>query len=209
MNIEQAYDVWSEQYDANKNRTRDLEGAALRSVLGGMVFENCLEIGCGTGKNTVWLSTKSGSVLGIDLSAAMLAKAKDKGPFENVQFRQADILRDWDFFEVRHYDLIVFSLVLEHIEDLDLVFKKAAQAATTGGYVYVGELHPFKQYGGTKARFETPEGIQVLNCFTHHVSDFTGAAKRNGLEILEVGEYFDDGARLGAPRILALLLRKK
>jgi 2-polyprenyl-3-methyl-5-hydroxy-6-metoxy-1,4-benzoquinol methylase len=75
------------------------------------------------------------------------------------------------------YDLVTFSLVLEHIENLNFVFSQAAQVVKTGGYCYVGELHPFKQYLGTRARFETGAGVQVLTCFTHNISDFVQAAK--------------------------------
>ena len=79
----------------------------------------------------------------------------------------------------------------------------------SGGYVYVGELHPFKQYTGSKARFETAEGVQVVTCFNHHVSDFTEAAQKNGFVVETIQEFFDDGDRSTIPRILAILLRKE
>lgn len=53
MNVQQAYNIWADQYDTNQNKTRDLEGIALREILQDIHFENCLEIGCGTGKNTI------------------------------------------------------------------------------------------------------------------------------------------------------------
>ncbi|MGL6067999.1 MAG: class I SAM-dependent DNA methyltransferase, partial [Sediminibacterium sp.] len=95
MNIKNAYNSWAEQYDTNENKTRDLEALALRSLLKNHAFENCLEIGCGTGKNTEWLATKTRSVLAIDLSEEMLAKAKEKILSEKVQFMQVNILEDW------------------------------------------------------------------------------------------------------------------
>ena len=55
MDIEQAYNIWADQYDTNSNKTRDLEAISLRTALSGFQFNNCLEIGCGTGKNTQWL----------------------------------------------------------------------------------------------------------------------------------------------------------
>ena len=55
MNTREAYNKWSEQYDTNINRTRDLEAVALRKTLSVIPFKRCLEIGCGTGKNTEWL----------------------------------------------------------------------------------------------------------------------------------------------------------
>lgn len=203
----QAYNSWANQYDTNQNKTRDLEALALRETLAPFSFINCLEIGCGTGKNTVWLATKAKQVTGVDLSEEMLQKAQEKISSHHVQFLQADITEEWSFAKPA-YDLISFSLVLEHIENLDLVFRKLSQVIVAGGYVYLGELHPFKQYTGTKARFDTEDGRQVVECYTHHLSDFTQAAKRYGLELININEYFDEGNRTTVSRILALLFRK-
>jgi ubiquinone/menaquinone biosynthesis C-methylase UbiE len=208
MNVQQAYNIWAEQYDTNQNRTRDLEGVALRETLQGIPFKNCLEIGCGTGKNTEWLITKADSITSVDLSEEMLSKAKTKINSEKVRFIQTNILNDWDF-ATESYDLVSFSLVLEHIEDLEKVFEKIAKVTHTGSYVYVGELHPFKQYAGTKARFETEEGLQIVTCFNHNLSDFTQAAKRFGFEIVDVNEYFDDNDKTNIPRILTLVFKRR
>ena len=107
------------------------------------------------------------------------------------------------------YDLLSFSLVLEHIENLENIFKEISKVIVKGGHVYIGELHPFKQYTGSKARFETDEGVQVLTCFDHQLSDFTGAAARNGFEIVELNEYFDEDDKTTIPRIISFLFRKK
>jgi predicted TPR repeat methyltransferase len=206
MSVQKAYDNWSQQYDTNINKTRDLEAIALRKTLAGIAFESCLEIGCGTGKNTAWLLTKAKTITAVDLSAEMLAKAKQKINSDKVNFIQADILQHWDFANTK-YDLITFSLVLEHIENLEPVFNKVSKIIAAGGYVYIGELHPFKQYAGSKARFDTDEGEQVVSCFNHHLSDFVQAAKNNGFEIMNINEYFDDDDRAVIPRILCMLLK--
>lgn len=206
MNVQKAYDSWSAQYDNNINKTRDLEAMALQETLAGIEFKNCLEIGCGTGKNTTWLLTKAKTITAIDLSAEMLAKAKEKINSDKVNFIQADILKDWDFVNTK-YDLTTFSLVLEHIENLDPVFDKVSKLIAEGGYVYIGELHPFKQYAGSKARFTTAEGVQVVTCFNHHISDFTQAAKKYDFTIMHISEYFDEGDRNTIPRILSFLLK--
>lgn len=207
MNTQQAYNSWASQYDTNDNKTRDLEAQALRISLANISFDACLEIGCGTGKNTEWLITKAQHVTAVDFSNEMLAKAKEKIHSSHLEFKQADIKKEWTFTN-RLYDLITFSLVLEHIENLDHIFKEASKVLNTGGYVYVGELHPFKQYTGTKARFDTDEGRQVLECFTHNISDFTCAAKKNGLTIVDIDEHFDNNDRTTIPRILIMLLKK-
>ncbi len=207
MDTEQAYNAWASQYDTNLNKTRDLEATALHTVLNSINFERCLEIGCGTGKNTVWLHEKAKHVTAIDLSAEMLAKAKEKIYSDKVEFIQADMTTDWNFRK-GSYDLVSFSLVLEHFSDLDHIFKEAAASLQTGGHVYIGELHPFKQYNGTKARFETATGTQVVTCFDHHLSDFLLPAKKYGFSIVDINEYFDEDNRNEIPRILTLLLKK-
>ena len=58
MDTREMYNKWAEQYDTNYNKTRDLEAFALRLTLSDFSFDNCLEIGCGTGKNTQWLIKK-------------------------------------------------------------------------------------------------------------------------------------------------------
>jgi ubiquinone/menaquinone biosynthesis C-methylase UbiE len=144
----------------------------------------------------------------VDLSDQMLARAKDKFTSNKVQFKQADITRKWNFRDGL-YDLVTFSLILEHIENLDYVFNEVSKSLNTGGYVYIGELHPFKQYTGTKARFDTGEGDQqVVDCFNHNVSDFIIAAKKHGLQLVALDEYFDDNDRSQIPRILTILLKK-
>lgn len=208
MNVKEAYNSWADQYDSNTNKTRDLEAVSLRETLSTIEFDSCLEIGCGTGKNTEWLITKAKLITAVDLSNEMLAKAKQKINSEKVEFCQADITANWTFAN-RSYDLVTFSLVLEHIENLTELFQKVSKATNSNGLIYIGELHPFKQYSGTKARFDTKEGQQIVTCFNHNISDFTQSAKINGFEIININEYFDDNDRTNIPRILTLLLKKK
>ena len=203
--IRQAYNQWSAQYDTNENKTRDLEGKALRQVLAPISFHDCLEVGCGTGKNTEWLAQKADSVTALDLSEEMLQKAKQKITAGHVRFLLADIKQPWTFGN-QNFDLVTFSLVLEHIEDLHFIFRQAAQCLKPGGYLYLGELHPYKQYTGSKARFETGTGVQVVECYNHHISAFTNAAKENGMALVELEEYFDEDNG-DVPRILVLLFQ--
>lgn len=209
MEVKKAYNLWAEQYDTNENKTRDLEALALQDTLQNINIGNCLEIGCGTGKNTAWLIQKATTIKAIDLSNNMLEKAKHKIQSNKVQFIQADINEEWNFAKSNQFNLATFSLVLEHIQNLNAIFRKLEPVMCKKGYVYIGELHPFKQYSGTKARFETETELHIVTCFNHNISDFTGAAKQYGFEIIEVKEYFDDDDRTNIPRILALLIRKK
>lgn len=128
MSVEEAYNSWASQYDTNQNKTRDLEAIALRMSLSGYLFKSCLEIGCGTGKNTAWLVERAEQVVAVDFSEEMLLKAKAKIQSNNIKFIRADISEDWDFnSKGERYDLISFSFVLEHIAHLDPIFEKASQ----------------------------------------------------------------------------------
>jgi ubiquinone/menaquinone biosynthesis C-methylase UbiE len=208
MSIKNAYNQWAAQYDSNVNKTRDLEALTLQKTLADITFENCLEIGCGTGKNTEWLVTKTEQVTAVDFSPEMLAKAKTKITTSKVNFVTADINSQWTFGK-SHFSLVSFSLVLEHFKTLDFIFEQATLALKSGGYIYIGELHPFKQYNGSKPKFETPTGTEIVECYTHNISDFTTAAKKYNLSIVTINEFFDNDDKNEIPRILSLLLQKK
>jgi len=206
MNVQQAYNAWSETYDTVENKTRDLEARALHEIILGENLE-ILEIGCGTGKNTEFLQTKAKHLIGADFSAEMLEKAKSKITAENVEFRQLDLRENWNFTE-NSFDLITCSLALEHIENIDFVFAEANRVLRPKGRFYFGELHPFKQYQGSKARFETGGGVFELECFVHHVSEFFAAAKNNGFECIALKEWFDNDDKTQIPRLLTMVLEK-
>lgn len=205
MNVEQAYNKWSESYDAVVNRTRDLEARAIRGLLVPDGNSDVLEIGCGTGKNTEFLKD-FGTLTAVDFSDRMLAAAKTKIDAPNVRFERLDLREKWNFAD-NSFDLATCSLVLEHLADLDHVFAEAARVLRPAGRFYIGELHPFKQYLGGKARFETGGGVFEPECFVHNFSEFFDAAAKNGFEVAQVGEWFDEGTAV--PRLLTLIFRKR
>ncbi|GAA4743108.1 class I SAM-dependent DNA methyltransferase [Flavisolibacter ginsenosidimutans] len=208
MDTRTLYNQWSATYDKVENKTRDLEGEAGQKILSSISFENVLELGCGTGKNTEWLSQKAKHLLAVDLSEEMMAKAKEKVSTPNVRFQQADITQPWSFTKEK-FDLVTCSLILEHIEDLNFIFEQASSVLQSGGHFYICELHPYKQYSGSKARFETNEGLQVLECFMHHASDYFNAAMKNVLTCECLDEWFDKNDRSKPPRLISFLFRKK
>ena len=208
MNNQQAYDAWSANYDTVENKTRDLEAKSLRETFSISEPLDILEIGCGTGKNTEWLLTKAAHLIGADFSAEMLAKAKEKIAAENVEFKQLDLREEWDF-NPNSFDLITCSLTLEHIENLDFVFEQARKVLRPDGRFYIGELHPFKQYQGSKARFEIGGKAFELECFVHHVSEFFAAAKKNNFEVIDLQEWFDEENETTIPRLLTMIYANK
>ena len=136
-------------------------------------------------------------------------RARQKLPHPHVNFQPADITQPW-FFASRPADLLVCSLILEHIEHLEAVFAQARLALRVGGLFYVGEQHPFKQYYGTKARFERTGGsLCELECHIHHVSDYTEAARQHSLRCVRLQEWFDTDDRTGTPRVISFLFQRE
>jgi ubiquinone/menaquinone biosynthesis C-methylase UbiE len=208
MDIQNAYDEWSGTYDEDENRTRDLDRDVVRSWLGGLRYDAILEIGCGTGKNTSFLTQIGQSVRAVDFSQGMIARAREKVRAENVRFSLMDITRPWEL-ENESFDLITCNLVLEHIPDLPYVFSEAARTLRSGGHFFINELHPFRQYEGTKARFyRSGEKIEV-DAFVHHISDFLMAAEEGRLSLVNLGEYWHETDENKPPRILSLYFERR
>lgn len=207
MNIQDAYNEWSTIYDSNINRTRDLDAEITRLILKGQRFPSIVEIGCGTGKNTEFLAEIGDAVLAFDFSEKMLAKARQKVTASHVRFAWADITQPWNC-ESDSIDLIACNLVLEHIEDLDHIFAQAAQTLHSGGWFLINELHPFKQYGGTKARFERGADIVEVDVFIHHISEFIHAAESNGLRLVKFDEVWHTEDVGKPPRLVSFIFEK-
>ncbi|MCA9260917.1 MAG: class I SAM-dependent methyltransferase [Planctomycetales bacterium] len=205
MTVEDDYDRWAATYDEATNVTRDLDHVATRAALGGSRYENALEIGCGTGKNTQWLAPLCRRLTAVDLSSEMLAIAQQKVRDPHVTWRQFDITRPWAL-EVQSHDLVTFNLVLEHVADLSEVISFAARSLARGGRLYLSELHPYKQYLGSKARYQLGGQVQTLETFTHHVGDYVTAVVNAGLRLERLAEKFDDESP-AIPRLLTLLAK--
>ncbi len=207
MSIQNAYNEWSQTYDTDRNLTRDLDQQIMFEMLANRHFDSILEIGCGTGKNTLFLVDVGLRVHALDFSEGMIEKAKEKVKAENVRFSMADLTQRWPCQD-RAYDLIVCNLVLEHIEDLSFIFSEASRVLIEGGKFFVNELHPFRQYEGKKARFQSGESVAEIPAFVHHISDFTNAASKHGLKLAKLDERWHLEDLNKPPRIVSFLFEK-
>jgi ubiquinone/menaquinone biosynthesis C-methylase UbiE len=208
MTIQDAYTDWSPTYDSDRNLTRDLDQHVAHQQLAKIRSKSILELGCGTGKNTPLLASIGENVHALDFSAGMIEKARAKVTAPNVTFEIADITKRWPAKD-QSFDLIVCNLVLEHIEDLDFTFAEASRVLSEGGRFFICELHPFRQYLGTQARFQRADDTKHIAAFTHHVTDFTNAALANGLMLKEMKEWWHEEDHGKAPRLISFLFEKR
>lgn len=200
-----AYGRWAFTYDSAPNRTRDLDALVLREHGPDARGRVVLELGGGTGKNTVWLAERASQVVSLDLSREMQAQARDKVaalglPEGRVTFVRHDVRDTWPVAD-ESVDLVVAHLVLEHVEALEPLFAEAARVLRRGGTLWVSELHPERQRRGGQAHFAdaaTGETVYVP-AFRHAVSEYVNAAIAAGLRVRRLGEWLEDGAEPDAP----------
>ena len=137
----------------------------------------------------------------------MLSKAKSKINSDKIKFVQADLKKPWEI-QNEFADLITCSLTLEHIKDLDFIFNQAYQKLKPGGKFFICELHPARQYLGSKAKYETGKGIEELEVYIHHISEYLNSGKNNSFKLIELNEWFDNQPENEIPRLISFVFEK-
>jgi len=97
-----------------------------------------LDIGCGTGHIAAYLTTKGFKVTGIDISSAMIKKARQKAP--TATFYQAD-MREISF-PPRSFDAIIAAFSLIHIpkEETINLLTRFHEILTPRGHLFIGVI---------------------------------------------------------------------
>lgn len=101
--------------------------------------DDVLDMGCGTGRFTIPLAQHARHVTGLDVSGAMIARARAKaGQAEvSIDFRESDM--EQLPFEDNSFDAIVCMLALMHIplESRQKVFLEASRVLRPGGSMII------------------------------------------------------------------------
>ena len=94
-------------------------------------FPRCLDLGCGAGLMGAALHARVAELIGVDLSPAMIAKARESGRYDALEVGDVvDVLARRDRGE---FDLVVAADVLAYIGDLAEVVSWAARSLAPGG----------------------------------------------------------------------------
>lgn len=109
--------------------------AALLSLAAPKAGEHALDIGCGTGETTLALAGAvgdEGTVLGLDLSEQMLARARERAEelLSEAEFRAADVAT---FDEEDGFDLILSRFGVMFFSDPVAAFANLHRLAAPGG----------------------------------------------------------------------------
>jgi ubiquinone/menaquinone biosynthesis C-methylase UbiE len=93
-----------------------------------------LDVGCGTGRWTKYLSSRAGFIEAVDPSNAIIAADKLLGKIENVRLSKAST--ETIPFEDETFDFAMSIGVLHHIPDTQQAMKDCVKKVKTGGHFY-------------------------------------------------------------------------
>jgi SAM-dependent methyltransferase len=179
------YAVWASTYDADSNPLINLDDTVLRPILERYPPGRALDAACGTGRWAAYLSRRGHLVRGVDQSPEMLEVARAKLP--HLEFSQAD-LRSLPL-PAASVDLVVCSLALTHLPDLEQPLVEFARVLRPGGGAVLSNIHHLSLPLGGVVQMLTSTGKPIqLPASRFLPSDYLNAALRAGFEIRSCAE---------------------
>jgi SAM-dependent methyltransferase len=190
--VRAGYAGWAGTYDTHDNPMIAMTEVAMRDGLPPLAGSRVVELGCGTGRNLQrFLQAGAAALWGLDVSPEMLARARQRLP-ATVQLLEHD-LRDPLPLPEAMADVVLFSLVLEHLPQLTPVLREVARVLRPGGLALAHELHPTLVRQGVGAHFTTADGrCHRLPSFGHDEAEFRAAARAAGLAVRHVRSWIPD-----------------
>jgi SAM-dependent methyltransferase len=181
----EGFALWAQTYDSEPNPLVDLDDATLGPLLERYPPGRALDAACGTGRWARFLSQRGHTVRGIDESPEMLQIARATTP--EVEFYQAD-LRSLPVADAS-VDLVVCSLALTYLPQLDPVFAEFARVLRRGGHAVVSNVHHLALMLGGVTQFRTSSGRPIrLPASGFMPTEYISAALRSGFGIRSCAE---------------------
>ena len=222
MPVQSGYDRWATVYDHDANPLPALDTpivrAAVHAVLPDLYGQQVLDLGCGTGRHALWLAEQGAQVVCLDFSEGMLKQARRKPGAAGVHFIRHDLHEPLPLASA-DFDLVVSSLVLEHLADLNRFFAEARRVLRLGGHAVISAMHPAMFLRGSQARFTDPNSGELVQpgSLPHSLSAFVMAAVRAGFQLSDLQEISPDAdfaahypraeKYLGWPMLVVLTLK--
>jgi SAM-dependent methyltransferase len=152
-------------YSQLRRSVDGLDGApewpTLKAMLPDLAGKRVVDLGCGFGWFCRWArEAGAASVLGLDVSANMLAKAREMTSDAAVTYRQAD-LETLDL-PAASVDLAYSSLTLHYLEKLGALFATIHRALVPGGRFVFSAEHPLYTEPGPDYLDEGPRTTDWL-----------------------------------------------
>ena len=219
VGVQKGYDLWSEIYDEEKNPLVLLEEPVVRRWLAKVGDARVADVGCGTGRHSIWLAQTGAQVDAFDVSDGMLARARSKPDCASIQFHHHCLPEPLPAGDAI-YDVVLLTLVADHLGDLAACYRELRRVLKPGGMFVFTVLHPAMNLLGLTARFSDPrDGAEVrVEAYQHTFGDYVLAALKSGFCIEEIVERAADAELvaqtdraekyLGWPMLLAMRMSK-
>ena len=138
-------DAFFSGYSKLPRSVEGLDGAPewpnLRAMLPAMSGLRVVDLGCGFGWFCRWArEAGAASVLGLDVSENMLARARETTTDKAIVYKRADLERL--ALPATSFDLVYSSLTLHYLENLGALFGEAHRALVPGGRLVFSAEHP-------------------------------------------------------------------
>ena len=150
-----------------------------------------LDLGCGTGYLFLRFLRRGFDVTGLDLSNEMI-QVLQKSISESEKNRAHLIVGDVEEFFVKNqeeFDLVVFSAVLHHLFDYEMVLKKACQRLKAGTKLLIF-FEPLKQSVAPSLRYSLHRGLSWIDEKSYRLQ-----MKMRKIPLLEDEYYHSDYQR--------------
>jgi SAM-dependent methyltransferase len=181
----EGYESWAGFYDEPGNQLIDLEQPIVREILDGLPRGVALDAACGTGRHSAYLASLGHTVIGVDSSAAMLERAREKVP--GGEFREAD-LHELPFPD-DHVDVVVCALAPMHVPDLEPVLAEFVRVLRPGGSLVISDGRSLIGNAGRPLIKARPDGSPgYMPTWKRRTSEYLAAALRLGLHVCRCEE---------------------
>jgi malonyl-CoA O-methyltransferase len=192
LGLNEGYNQWSKIYDHDDIPLNILEESVVDRALGEVRGLRILDLGCGTGRQTLRLAHRGARVTGVDQSEGMLAKARTKTG--EADWIHANLDQAFPFDDAS-FDRVVSFLALEHISNLKHFFSECARVQRKDGFIYMTAMHPAMVLRGVQARFTDETGRKIYpQSYKYQISDYVNAAISAGLRLRELTEHAPDSS---------------
>lgn len=141
---EARYDQIADVYEERSGKTiSDPATAALLELAGDVDGLRLLEVACGEGRVARELARRGATLTGLDISAALLAKAQSCEAAEplGIHYMHADVTAS-GLLDGQVFNGVVCNYGLSDIDDLDGLLANVARLLRPGGWFVFSLLHP-------------------------------------------------------------------
>jgi SAM-dependent methyltransferase len=187
VDVRTGYAEWVPTYEAT---VQDEMDSALLDELAVPVWgsvRRAADLGCGTGRTAAWLRRREvASVDGVDLTPEMLEVARRRGVHDSLAV--ADVASTG--LSPGAYDLVIASLVDEHLASLEPLYGEAFRLAVSGGLFVLVAFHPhFIMATGMPTHYTSSSGEPVaIATHVHLLSEHVTAGLSAGFALAEMRE---------------------